>query len=275
MTVGTGAHDEDADRFDRFTVVLFEPQDLVNIALVVRAMRNFGLSRLRLIRPAEFSAYRILGIAHDTEDIVQKIQICSSVAEALADQSRVVALTARRRASRHAWFEPAEGAERYADGDVGDPIALVFGREDRGLPNDVLDVCDEAICIPTNPDHTSMNLGHAAVIVFYEIRRAVGRRFDLGQRDLSIKPHDQAPPATTAQTEEFFGTWEKAMEIIGMFRGVDPTSRMRSYRGVFHRADMDLRELRLLEASAYRVLYYARRLKTRLEKEYGGEDPSA
>jgi tRNA C32,U32 (ribose-2'-O)-methylase TrmJ len=75
--------------------------------------------------------------------------------------------------------------------------------------------------------------------------------------------------------QEFFEVWEEAMTLIGMFRGVDPTSRMRTYRGVFHRADMDLRELRLMEASAYRVLYYARRLKTRLEKRYGGEDPSA
>lgn len=260
---------------DRFTVVLYQPQDLVNIALVVRAMRNFGLTRLRVVEPAEFSAYRILGIAHDTDDIVERIEIVDSIEEALADQSRNVALTARRRASRQAWFEPHSAAERYVGMDDAERVALVFGREDRGLPNDALDLCDEAICIPTNPDHTSLNLGHAAVILFYEIRQAVGRRFELEGRDLSIRPRDQAPAATTAQLEEFFGIWEQAMEITGMFRGVEPRSRMRTYRGVFHRADMDLRELRLMEASAYRVLYYARRLKTRLEKRYGGEDPSA
>jgi tRNA/rRNA methyltransferase/tRNA (cytidine32/uridine32-2'-O)-methyltransferase len=274
-TTDTGADAGGAKALDRFTVVLYQPQDLVNIALVVRAMHNFGLTRLRLIEPAEFSAYRILGIAHDTDEVVERIEVFESVDDALADMSRAVALTARRRASRQAWFEPAEAAERYVDAADTDRVALVFGREDRGLPNEVMDLCDEAICIPTNPDHTSLNLGHAAVILFYEIRRAVGRRFDLEGRDLSIKPRDQAPPATTAQMQEFFGVWEEAMTLIGMFRGVDPTSRMRTYRGVFHRADMDLRELRLMEASAYRVLYYARRLKTRLEKRYGGEDPSA
>ena len=51
---------------DRIVVVLYQPQDLVNIALVVRAMKNMDLTRLCLVEPADFSAWRITGIAHDT-----------------------------------------------------------------------------------------------------------------------------------------------------------------------------------------------------------------
>ena len=118
----------------RFVVVLYQPQDLVNIALVVRAMKNMGLTRLRLVSPAIFNAYRVTGIAHDTHEIVDAVEQYDDFDDAVADMVRVVAMTARRRASRQVWSEPDTGAEklvaRSADGD----IALVFGREDRGLP---------------------------------------------------------------------------------------------------------------------------------------------
>lgn len=255
----------------RFVVVLYQPQDLVNIALVVRAMKNMGLTRLRLVSPAIFNAYRITGIAHDTHEIVDSTELFEEFDEAVADVVRVVAMTARRRASRQAWSEPDEAAEelvaRSADGD----IALVFGREDRGLPNEILDRCHEAICIPTSPEHPSLNLGHAAMIVLYEIRRAVRKSFDLEERDLSGKPRDQAPAATAAELEEFFGVWEQAMAALGMFRGVEPTTKMRSYRRILKRSEPDRRELRLLEATAWRIVNYATRIESRIRSRIAKE----
>src|SRR5437588_594831 len=51
-------------------VVLHEPQELVNIAHVVRALKNFGLRDLRLVNPREYDAYRVAGIAHQTQDVL-------------------------------------------------------------------------------------------------------------------------------------------------------------------------------------------------------------
>lgn len=269
MTPGTGdppnAIDAAAGReaLARFVVVLYQPQDLVNIALVVRAMKNMGLTRLRLVSPALFNAYRITGIAHDTHDIVEATELFDDFDSAVSDVIRVVATTARRRASRQVWSEPDRGAEELVARSVEGDIALVFGREDKGLPNEILDRCHEAICIPTSPEHPSLNLGHAAMIVLYEIRRAVRRAFDLEERDLSGKLRDQAPPATAAEMEVFFGVWEQAMETLGIFRGVEPTTKMRSYRRILKRAEPDRRELRLLEATAWRIVNFARRTESR------------
>jgi TrmH family RNA methyltransferase len=269
VTPGTGdppnAIDAAAGReaLARFVVVLYQPQDLVNIALVVRAMKNMGLTRLRLVSPALFNAYRITGIAHDTHDIVEATELFDDFDSAVSDVIRVVATTARRRASRQVWSEPDRGAEELVARSVEGDIALVFGREDKGLPNEILDRCHEAICIPTSPEHPSLNLGHAAMIVLYEIRRAVRRAFDLEERDLSGKLRDQAPPATAAEMEEFFAVWEQAMETLGIFRGVEPTTKMRSYRRILKRAEPDRRELRLLEATAWRIVNFARRTESR------------
>ncbi len=159
----------------RFVVVLYQPQDLVNIALVVRAMKNMGLTRLRLVSPAVFNAYRVTGIAHDTHEIVDAAELFDEFDEAVADVVRVVAMTARRRASKQVWSEPAAAAEKLVSRSAEGDIALVFGREDRGLPNEILDRCHESVCIPTNPDHPSLNLGQAAMVILYEVRQAVRR----------------------------------------------------------------------------------------------------
>lgn len=235
----------------------------MNIALVVRAMKNMGLGRLHLVDPGVFDAYRIEGIAHDTHEVVASSKIFEDFDSAVAGAVHVVATTARRRTSRQAWSEPAEAVrglfERAADGDV----ALVFGREDRGLPNEILDRCDEAVCIPTTA-HSSLNLGHAAAIVLYEIRKEARARLRVEDRDLSGKPRDQAPPATADEMEAFFEVWEHAMHTIGMFRGVPPALKMRSYRRILRRADLDQRELRLLKATAYRIARHAERAEARI-----------
>ena len=259
----------------RFVVVLYEPQDLVNIALVVRAMKNMGLTRLRLVSPAIFNAYRITGIAHDTHEIVESAELYDEFDEAVADVVRVVAMTARRRASRQVWSEPHLAAEKLVVRSFDGDIALVFGREDKGLPNEILDRCHEAVCIPTSPDHPSLNLGHAAVIVLYEVRRAVRKSFDLEERDLSGKPRDQAPPATAAELEEFFVVWERAMSSLGMFRGVEPRTKMRSYRRILKRSELDRRELGLLEATAWRIVHFATRIESRIRDQIARGDRKA
>src|SRR2546423_13531284 len=81
-------------------VVLHEPQDLVNIAHVVRALKNFGFRDLRLVRPREFDAYRIEGIAHQTQDVLARISRYEQLDEALADCVHVVGFTARERSAQ-------------------------------------------------------------------------------------------------------------------------------------------------------------------------------
>ena len=256
------------EALDRILLVLYEPQDLVNIALVIRAMKNMELTRLCLVSPAEWDAWRITGIAHDTEDIVDRVRIVESFEEAVGDTVRVIATTGRRRAKRQEWSEPREAASAILDRTAGGDVAIVFGREDRGLPNEVLDLCDEALCIPTNPEHPSLNLAHAALLVSYELREAARDLGGLEDRDLSGKARDQAPPATAAEMEGFFALWERALDRISMFKGGDQHSKMRSFRRLFRRAAPDGREIRLLEATAWRILHHADRTRASLSEAH-------
>jgi len=266
--------DDPAGPLGRIAVVLHRPQDLVNVALVVRGMKNMGLRRLRLVEPEEFDPHRIEGIAHGTADLVERIEFFDSLEGAIADAVRVVGTTARRRASPQEWRTPEDAAPdliRRAAGPDGDTIAVVFGPEDRGLSNRELDLCRELLCIPTSPEHPSLNLAHAALLVFYELRRAADRAVGLPGRDLSAGKDETAPPATAGELEDFFRVWKTALDRIGFFHHIDPEPKMRTFRSLFQRADPDRREVQLLEAAAWEIVHYERRLRIRLEEEVGEE----
>ncbi len=257
---------------DRFRVVLQEPQDLVNIALVVRAMKNMGLGRLRLVRPAEFDAYRIEGIAHDTEDLVARTELHDDLASAVADTQLVVGTSARRRSSKQQWMFAGEAGLQLVEKALhGSRIALVFGPEHRGLSNAELDVCEAVINVPANPEHSSLNLGHAALIVFYELRNAAVELTGSEEPDLGQKRQRRVPSASSEELERFFELWRQAMETLGLFTDADPVPKMRSFRAIVQRAAPDRRELGLLEATAFEVIHYERRLRERL----GGRAESA
>ena len=97
-------------RLSRVAVVLVEPQDPVNIAATVRAMKNMGVSDLRLVRPVAYEPDRLEGIAHNTRDLIDRIQTFDSFDEAVAGCVRLAGFTARRRAAKWRIVDPKQAA---------------------------------------------------------------------------------------------------------------------------------------------------------------------
>ena len=91
-------------------LVLVNPQDIVNIASAVRIAKNFGIERVRLVQPEVFDPYRIEGIAHNTADLVARIEILETLEEAIADCVFTAVLTARERAAKRRVLRPREAA---------------------------------------------------------------------------------------------------------------------------------------------------------------------
>jgi tRNA/rRNA methyltransferase len=237
-------------------VVLDQPQDLVNIAHVVRGLKNFGLRDLRLVSPREYDAYRVAGIAHQTDDILARVRTFESLAEALADCVHVVGFTARGRTAKRNLQRPREAATEItalAEGDA--PIALLFGREDKGLTNDALDRCHRVVTIPTAPAYASLNLGHAVVVMLYEL--ALARGADARPFKAPRRPAD---PATAEELERLFGDVARALAAIDFFKTRNADGIMRTMRELVHRTPLDAREAKLLRAMAIEVMKYGERL---------------
>jgi TrmH family RNA methyltransferase len=259
---------------DRIVLVLWETQDLVNIAGTVRVMKNFGLRRLRLVAPAEYDPWRIEGIAHDTRDIVERIEIHASLEDALADCSFTVAMTARERRAKLAVARPRQLAgdllSRAAGTTHEAPVAILFGREDAGLPNRALDLCHRTATIPTNPEHPSLNLAQAVLVVAYELWMA-----HQGAEQGFKPPRRDAPPASVQLLEKMFEDVERALWSIDFFKSRQTESVMRTLRAVGHRADLDHREASFLRAIALEVVKYLDRVQgedERVEPSSAGSD---
>ena len=247
-------------------VVLWQTQDYVNIAGTVRAMKNFGLSRLRLVEPVQWDARRIEGIAHDTADIVDRIEVHDGLHAALDDCSVVVGMTARARRAKRAVARPRGIAEELltrgaesVEGGAG-PVALLFGREDKGLSNEALDLCHRTCIIPTS-EHASLNLAQAVLVMAYELWMVAE-----GRDQAFRPPRRDAPPANVHLLEKLFTDAEAALWAIDFFKSRQTESVMRTLRELVRRADPDQREAGFLRAISIEVVKHIRRVQ--------GEPPS-
>jgi TrmH family RNA methyltransferase len=237
---------------DNIVVVLCRPQKLVNIAGVVRAMKNMGLSRLRLVRPAEYDPADIVGIAHRSEDVLGAVTLHGDLDAALADAVFVAGTTARPRGAVARVAAPRDLAPELLARAAAGPVALLFGPEDNGLTNAELDRCHATLAIPTDPAYPSLNLAQAVLIAAYELRLAI----DQPRPIANMQPY---PPAGVAQLEALFAATEAALWGIEFFKGQRAGGMLRTIRGLIHRAMPDTREAALLQAMCMETLNFLRR----------------
>jgi TrmH family RNA methyltransferase len=160
----------------------------------------------------------------------------------------VAAYTARRRAAKWSITDPRRSAAEVLASVADGPAALLFGREDKGLPNEALDRARVVVNIPTTR-HASLNLAQAVLVALYELHVAAGD----ATRVLG-PPRDDAPPATSEQFERLFANVAQALEIIAFFKTRYPEHIMRSVRSLAFRANPDAREVELIRAMAIEVV---------------------
>lgn len=153
-----------------YRVVLVEPKFQGNIGAIARSMMNFGLDELYMVNPCEIDddAYRR---SKHAKKLLLNSTIVGSIEEALKGMDLVVgsssASTENEKKFNRIPLSPEElkGKMKGFDGNV----ALMFGREDIGLLNEELELCDILVTIPAGKEYPVLNLSHAATILFYEL----------------------------------------------------------------------------------------------------------
>jgi len=239
------------ERLSRVAVVLDHPKDVVNIAGVIRVMKNFGLTDLRLVNPDEFNEHRLEGIAHRTADLIQASTHHEDLDAAIGDATFVVGTTARARTAGRTYVEPREVAEAIAMRARDGSVAVLFGREDRGLTNQALDRCHAVTIIPTTPGYSSLNLAQAALVLAYETFLAIEggiEELPKGRRATRLPTHEEL--------EETFAALGDGLARIDFYKARKPEAVMRTLRTIVTRATPDLREARLLAAVGYEIGNY-------------------
>ena len=188
---------------DAPAIILSHPQMGENIGAAARAMKNFGLSELRLIAPkTEWPNERAKVLASGAADIIEGTGVYPDARAALADFGLVLATTARGRDVLREVLTPAAAAARLrAASAAGIRTAILFGGERAGLDNDEMSLADAAITIPT-AEFPSLNLGQAVLLIGYEW----------------LKSADATPPSRTRKT---IAVPASRAELVGLFEHLE------------------------------------------------------
>jgi len=157
---------------DRLRLVLVRTHNPLNIGAAARAMSNFGVLHLRVVRPYDV-AFREARSAVGAAKLLKDAPQFDSVAEAVADCSLVVGTTAAENRELHHSLRRLEAGAKLIRRELQSKnnVALLFGSEKRGLLNEDLAHCHWLMRIPTRDEHGSMNLGQAVAVSLYEIVR--------------------------------------------------------------------------------------------------------
>ncbi|MEJ2376906.1 MAG: TrmJ/YjtD family RNA methyltransferase [Pseudolabrys sp.] len=224
-------------------VVLVEPQLGENIGAAARAMANFGLSRLRLVRPLRgWPNEKARVMASGADRVLDGAVLYESLADAIVDCTFVLTTTARVHDQAKPVFGADEAAAQAAPRvAAGETVALVFGRERIGLENHEVAQADAIVTLPVNPAFASLNLAQAVVIVAYEwFKLASGG-------ELPFTQPEKSPPAAKEQLQAFLADLDRELEKVEFFRPEEKRATMTiNLHNIFRRMQPTQQDIRTL-----------------------------
>jgi TrmH family RNA methyltransferase len=233
-------------------IVLARPLYSGNVGQAARAMANTGLSELVLVSPQFRSDTELKRMAKGASSIVTEMRRTDSLAEALEDCNLVIACSARPRRWK-AWktVYPEEAAsllrERQAE---GGKTAILFGSEDNGLFQEELAFATHLCHIPTGPQHSSLNLAQAVLLLGWEWGKAGGR---LTKRTIRERKRG---PAEMGQINGAIEQLAELLERIDFFRGKNKPQGLATLRQILIRGDMTDTEIYYLRGVVGKLRWY-------------------
>lgn len=232
-------------------VVLVEPLYGGNVGSVCRAMKNMGLSQLTLVGSQDaLDVAEALKMAHRASDILEARHYAPTLAEAVADCGLVAGTSARGGLYRSHSRTPREWAPALLQAAATSPVALVFGREDKGLSNEELALCTQIIQIPSSTEYLSLNLAQAVLICCYELF-VESRSF--------VPAEERSAEATSELRERMFALWERTLLTIGFMDSQTSQHMMLGLRRILSRGKLTDNDVRILMGIAGQMAWFTRR----------------
>lgn len=224
-------------------VVMINTTHPGNIGATARALKNMGLSKLVLVDPKEFPTAKATWRAAGAKDVLDQVEVANSLDEAIKDCGLVIGTSARERRIPWPLITPRECGDRVAVESKQHKVAILFGREDRGLTNEELQKCHYHVHIPANPEYSSLNIAAAIQVITYEIRMSAlapesGEPLKFDDWDV--------PPAKHEAVERYYEHLEQTLEKLRFLDPDNPRQTVTRLRRLFNRIRMDEMELSIL-----------------------------
>jgi tRNA/rRNA methyltransferase len=238
-------HKPSQEKLDNFVVVLVQPKGGGNVGAIARAMSHFGLSTLRLVSPhCDPKSVEARSMAMSAQPLLARAEHFATLREALVGCEWAVATSRRLGRNRRPTMSPREGAGALLERARGAKVALVFGREDKGLRTDEVDLCQERLMIPTLSDSESLNLSQAALLVFWEL--FAEKQAASGRPESASISYDEDRHAPRDKIEGMVDHLVATLEMIGFVPHHNPERVARSFRQLIDRIKPSMREVRMM-----------------------------
>ena len=227
-------------------IVMVNTTHAGNIGAAARAMKNMGLSRLVLVDPLAPIDEIALQRSSGALDILDNVRIVPTLAQAVADCGLVVGTSARGRHVPWPLMTPRQCAAKAREViPAGNQVAVVFGRESRGLTNEELHLCNAHVHIPTNPDFSSLNVASAIQVLCYELRLALATE----EQDAEAGQWGVAwdhPLATAEQLQGLLQHYERTLVELDFLHPNTGGALMARLARIYQRAGLDQTEVNIL-----------------------------
>jgi len=251
--------------FSNIRIVLVNTSLSANIGSAARAMKTMGLRQLVLVDPRIFPSSEATALAAGASDVLANAKVVATLEEAIADCSLVIGTSARSRTIPWPLLNAREAGELARVESESHAVAIVFGREDRGLTNEELHLCQYHVSIPSDEEYGVLNVASAVQVLAYEVRMA-----HLGQKELASKHimpitytrwDEEIVPST--EMEQFFTHLEAALVDSGFLDPANPRQMPARIRRMFSRLRLDRLEYNLWRGIFGRIQAMAAELKTK------------
>ncbi|WP_130802748.1 RNA methyltransferase [Acinetobacter ihumii] len=254
-----------------------------NIGSALRAMKTMGLSKLVLVKPKTYPHPDIDALAAGAQDLIEQIEIVDTLEQAIQDCHLVFGTSARSRTIPWPLLDVRPAAELSMQAVVQkqQQVAIVFGREDRGLTNEELALANYHLTIPVNTEYGVLNVAQAIQVVCYEMRMATLQQLqqetesqenaNVGQMPVTADTAMEwdEPLVNHQQMQEFYPHLEKMLVDIEFLDPENPRLLPLRLRRLFGRIQLDRMEYHLLRGIFSRVqaLSQGTWKKTSMDKE--------
>ena len=244
-------------------IVLVETSHPGNIGAVARAMKNMCLQSLYLVRPKQYPDSHAMARSSGAIDVLNNAVVCDSLSEALSDCRLVIAASARSRSISWPTTTAPEAAQKLINSGMQAPVALVFGREDRGLNNEELDLCNFMVQLPANPEFSSLNIAAAVQVFSYEVRKTflagqASQRPSSSLASQSTELDMEDRPASSINLKRLFDHLETTLVQVDFMPAHRTRTLMRKLMRFFHKSQITEEEVSIFRG----ILTELQRLST-------------
>ena len=216
-------------------IVLVETSHPGNIGSAARAMKNMGLSRLALINPKKFPHDEATALAGNAGDVLEQAQVFSSIEEAVKNSKIIFATSARERTIE--WpvasvKDAAQEINQLAAENI--EVSILFGREDRGLTNEELQISNKHLIIPADPEYPVLNIAMSTQVVCYELYQASNIE--------PIGPWQDFPEYTSEELQHLIDHFNKTVFKLDLIDPKNPKQILTRMERMFRRLYPDQME---------------------------------